>query len=68
MNTQTTAPIDTDRALALVERLDSSWREPCTVEDCAHHQFESDTTPAPNTGRSPVRRVHRRRSHANWWL
>ncbi len=68
MNTLTTSRIDTDRALALLERLDPSWREPCTVQGCAHHRFESGTTPAPNSTRSPAETVHRRRSRSTWWL
>lgn len=44
MNTRTTSRIDTNHALALLDRLDPSWRETCTVEGCAHHRHEAART------------------------
>jgi hypothetical protein len=46
MNAQTTRRIDADRTLALLDRLDPSWHEPCTVDGCRHC--------APSATRRPV--------------
>jgi hypothetical protein len=68
MNTHTTSRIDTDRTRALLERLDPSWREPCTVQGCAHHHCDSGAAGPPNTLSSPARWIQHRRSHSKWWL
>lgn len=55
MTTPKPKRIDTDRARALIDRMDTLWREPCGVEGCAHRGADRVDTSSSVLARSKQR-------------
>lgn len=64
MNAQTTRRIDTARTLALLDRLDPSWHEPCNVEGCRHCAASATRRPVSGSQRRVAPEKPRRMTHS----